>query len=61
VIETSKVCHAKTELQDGEQLWPVNGRGDEARLYRLENPESRQTKLDEFDSSGDENSSDEND
>lgn len=46
-----KVCHAKTEQQGGELLWPVNGRGDESKLDRLENPESRQTKLDEFEKS----------
>jgi hypothetical protein len=40
--------HAKIEQQDGDLLWPVNGRGDEAKLDRLENPESRQTKLDDF-------------
>jgi hypothetical protein len=31
----------KTEQEDGDLKWPVNGRGDEAKLDRLENPESR--------------------
>jgi hypothetical protein len=42
------VCHAKTDDQDGDVKWPINGRGDEARLDRLQNPEDKQTSLDDF-------------
>jgi hypothetical protein len=41
-------CHGASEYQKGEEKWPVNGRGEDARLDRLSNPESRQATLDEF-------------
>lgn len=37
-----------SEYQDREEKGPVNGRGEDARLDRLSNPESEQTKLDDF-------------
>lgn len=41
-------CHGASEYQDGEEKWPVNGRGDDAQLDRLSNPKSEQSTLDEF-------------
>ncbi|MHA1136706.1 MAG: NUMOD3 domain-containing DNA-binding protein [Candidatus Thorarchaeota archaeon] len=41
-------CHGVSEYQDGDEKWPVNGRGEDARLDRLSNPKSQQTTLDEF-------------
>lgn len=41
-------CHGASEYQKGEEKWPVNGRGEDARLDRLSNPEGRQTELDDF-------------
>jgi hypothetical protein len=45
------ICHGATEYQDGSQgdlLWPVNGRGEEAKLHRVEDLKSKQTKMDDF-------------
>ncbi|UCE09744.1 MAG: HNH endonuclease, partial [Candidatus Thorarchaeota archaeon] len=41
-------CHSKTECQERDLKWPQNGRGEDARLDRLHNPESRQAGLDDF-------------
>ena len=37
-----------SKYQDGQEKSPVNGRGEDARLERLSNPESKQTTLDDF-------------
>ena len=41
-------CHGASEYQSGAEKSPVNGRGEDAKLERLSNPESEQTKLDDF-------------
>ena len=47
-------CHAKTEQQKTEILWPVNARGTEAKLDRLTNPLHLQARLsDDAGSAGD--------
>jgi hypothetical protein len=43
-----RVCHSKSEYQDEELKGPLNGRGDDARLDRLNSPKSRQSSLDDF-------------
>ena len=48
VVTLCTVCHGATEYQDGKEKWPVNGRGEDARLDRLSNPMSEQTTLDDF-------------
>jgi 5-methylcytosine-specific restriction endonuclease McrA len=49
VTTLCEVCHGASEYQDGKEKWPLNGRGDDARLDRLTYPHNRQTSLDEFD------------
>ena len=39
-------CHSTTEYQDGDMKYPVNGRGEDARLDRIENPRWKQETLD---------------
>jgi hypothetical protein len=41
-------CHSKSDQQQGAMKWPLNSRGDDAKLENLENPRERQTSLDEF-------------
>ena len=41
-------CHGASEYQKGDEKSPVNGRGEDAKLERLSNPESEQTTLDDF-------------
>lgn len=41
-------CHGVSEYQDGNEKWPVNGHGEDARLDRLSNPENTQKTLDDF-------------
>ena len=48
VASLCDVCHPKSDKQEGRMRWPINGRGDEARLERLRDPKSWQTCLDEF-------------
>ena len=48
VVTLCTTCHGATESQDSEEKWPINGRGEDARLDRLSNPESEQATLDEF-------------
>ncbi len=48
VASLCDVCHPKTDKQGGRMKWPVNARGNEARLERLRDPKSWQTYLDEF-------------
>lgn len=48
LVTLCEVCHPKSEYQDGQMKWPINGRDDEARLERLSNPKSWQTYIDEF-------------
>jgi hypothetical protein len=42
-------CHGASEYQKSVEKWPVNGRGEEARLDRLSNLRCRQAVLDDFD------------
>jgi cytochrome c553 len=48
VVTLCTSCHGATEYQQDEEKWPINGRGDEAKLDRLANPKSEQTTLDEY-------------
>jgi len=48
VTTLCEVCYRKSEYQDAKMKWPINGRGDDARLERLRDPKSSQTYLDEF-------------
>jgi hypothetical protein len=48
VVTLCDTCHGASEYQDGDEKEPVNGRGEDARLDRLSNPENEQTKLDDF-------------
>jgi hypothetical protein len=41
-------CHSKSDQQKGAMKWPINSRGDDAKLENLENPRERQTSLDDF-------------
>ncbi|NHI83613.1 MAG: hypothetical protein EAX81_04865 [Candidatus Thorarchaeota archaeon] len=45
-----KVCHTISEAQGGEMKWPINGRGEDVKYERLNNPEWRQSRLPEFSS-----------
>jgi hypothetical protein len=47
VVPLCKVCHPVTEGQDGRMKRPLNGRGDDAKLDRLENPPWKQGRLSE--------------
>jgi len=40
--------HGAFEYQDGEEKWPINGRGEEAKLGRLSGLRNKQTKLPDF-------------
>lgn len=41
------VCHPLSDRQDGRMKKPLNGRGEDAKLDRLDNPPWKQMKLDE--------------
>jgi 5-methylcytosine-specific restriction endonuclease McrA len=47
VVPLCGVCHPNAERQEGRMKPPINGRGEDARLDRLENPPWKQMRLDE--------------